>query len=92
VSGVQNASLWSGTAASWVNLHAFLPAGFTTSEATGIAIDVFDILVTGSGFNSVTGRNEALLWTQTVPEPGTGSLLILGGAIWMLSRRRRPCY
>jgi hypothetical protein len=36
---VTRASLWSGTAESWVDLHAFLPSGFSASYARGISSD-----------------------------------------------------
>lgn len=37
VGGLSRASLWTGRAASWVDLQAYLPADFTNSLATGIS-------------------------------------------------------
>jgi hypothetical protein len=63
VNALSRASLWSGTAASWVDLHAFLPAEFNHSSiARGIWHDGTSTYVVGKGFNSTTGRDEALLW------------------------------
>lgn len=77
------ASLWSGTAASWVNLHAFVPAEFSDSVAMGISLEGNTTYVCGRGFNTATGRDEALLWTLSVPEPSAAALLCLGGALAM---------
>jgi hypothetical protein len=57
------ASLWRGTAASWVNLHALLPLRFTQSWATGVSDDGVSLYITGYGDLS-TGVREALLWTR----------------------------
>jgi hypothetical protein len=60
-----NATIWSGTAASAVNLHNFLPANFTMSSyATAIWHSGPYTYVLGYGFNNTTGRNEALLWKR----------------------------
>jgi hypothetical protein len=81
------ASLWLGTAESWVDLNAFLPEYFTFSQAYSISSDGSTISIVGSGFNGLTGKNEALLWTQPIPAPGAGTLLALTGLI--AARRRR---
>lgn len=88
VDGVSRAGIWSGTADSWVDLSAFLPAGFTSSSASGISSDGVNIYVTGTGYNSFARRDEALLWTQPVPTPGAAAVLALGG-ILAAGRRRR---
>ncbi|MBL8892376.1 MAG: PEP-CTERM sorting domain-containing protein [Planctomycetaceae bacterium] len=83
------AGLWNGSAASWVDLQALLPSEFESSNATGIARDGENLIVSGFGFNTVTNRTEALIWTaRAVPEPGTGTLLAFGGLLGMLLRRR----
>ena len=47
-----------------VDLHQLLPSDFATSTAAAIEIDTKGtIIVAGSGFNSMTQRTEALLWT-----------------------------
>jgi hypothetical protein len=46
-----------------------LPAGFTRSYALGISSDGVNTYVTGSGFNTLTNRNEALLWTRPLSPP-----------------------
>ena len=47
-----HASLWSGTAASWVDLHAFVPDEFTSSYARGISSDGVNTYVVGFGTSS----------------------------------------
>ncbi len=59
---VRHAGVWSGNHTSWVDLHTFLPAEFANSIANGIFSDGIFTYVVGSGFNTLTGRNEALLW------------------------------
>lgn len=63
----KRASLWNGTSASWTDLHAFLPPDFNESEACGIWHDASFTYVAGWGWNTTTGREEALLWTKPSP-------------------------
>ncbi|MEQ1936326.1 MAG: hypothetical protein ABL962_20920, partial [Fimbriimonadaceae bacterium] len=58
-----HAGMWTGTAASWVDLHAYLPAHFTWSEAIDVWSDATTTHIGGFGFNSQTGRREAIVWT-----------------------------
>lgn len=58
----RRASLWRGTPESWFDLHALLPAEFSRSEATDIAVDDGSLIISGFGFNAVTNRTEALIW------------------------------
>lgn len=81
------AALWNGTADSFVDLHQFLSGDFLYSSAQGIVVSGDTIVISGTGFNSVTGREEALLWVRVIPAPGTAALLSLGGV--MAARRRR---
>jgi hypothetical protein len=67
---VTHASAWFGTAGSWVDLHAFLPAGFRESFATGAySADGQTVYIVGHGVNNTTGRREALLWVHTPTQP-----------------------
>ncbi len=87
--GGERASLWSGTAASWVNLHAFLPPEFIRSEARDIWHSGNTTYVVGYAFNASTQRFEALMWVSPPPEsawtnlgsalPGTAGLPLSSG-------------
>ena len=62
-----HALMWRGSAASVVDLHAFLPPGFATSNATGIDSNG-DIV----GYASLTGGpddSHAFLWKRNMPRP-----------------------
>lgn len=87
VDGVQRASLWAGTAGSWVDLHTVLPAEFRDSFARGISSDGVNMYIFGWGFNNATGTNEALLWSRPIPAPGAIAVLGVGGLL--AARRRR---
>jgi len=86
--GSLHASLWTGTADSWVDLHAFLPAEFLTSTARSIWSDGSFIYIAGNGYSTLTNREEALLWSVPVPAPSAMALLSLGG---LCAARRRRC-
>ena len=62
--GLEHAALWSGTAASWVDLHSFLPPGYTVSEAFGIWHSGNVTYVVGYGFNTAVMHFEALMWVS----------------------------
>ena len=85
--GIGRASLWSGSAGSWVDLHSFLPSGFISSEAHGIWTDGTFTYVVGYGYNGATGRNEALMWV--VPEPASGLVVMVSLIVVIL---RQPGY
>jgi hypothetical protein len=84
--GIEHAGLWNGTAASWVDLHTFLPSEFITSKATGIWNDGSFTYVVGYGHNNVTSRNEALMWASPVPEPASLLALVAGFAFLRFRR------
>lgn len=85
IDGYSHAGLWSGTAESWEDLHAVLPPEFIASRASSLWSDGATLFVGGSGYNTTTGRQEALLWSRPVPSPANGLGLCLALA-W--SRRR----
>lgn len=80
------AALWQGSAATYVDLGAFVPAGFSSSSASDVWTDGSNLYVVGYGLNDVTGATEALLWTSPVPAPGSAVVLVLSG---LVARRRR---
>ncbi len=69
-----HASIWSGSAASWIDLHSFVPSDFTSSQARGVWSDGSGTYVVGNGFNNITQRTEALLWT--LPGPANFNLTL----------------
>jgi hypothetical protein len=88
VDGKMRASLWSGTAASWFDLSTFLPANYEDSNATGIWGDGTKLYISGFARNTVTNKDEAVMWVQAVPEPASTTAIVLG-AIGLLARRKR---
>lgn len=59
---VDRAGLWSGTAASWVDLNAFLPPTLVGSYARTIWSSGGTTYVAGSGFDAQSGQEVAVLW------------------------------
>jgi hypothetical protein len=87
---VEHASFWEGTAASWQDLHSYLPAGYSDSRAEGVWVSNFgDIWVVGWALNG-NGFPEAKLWTtyHFVPEPSSLVLFALGAVAWCGRARR----
>jgi hypothetical protein len=67
-SGKDRACLWYSSQGELANLHSFLPPEFTDSRANAVWHDrQGTTFVAGYGYNSSTGRQEAILWTSTVP-------------------------
>jgi len=83
-----HAAIWHGTPESYVDLGSLLPANYVGSNAFGVWTDGQTIQVAGVAYNNTLGRSEAILWTNTVPEPGS-ILAVLVGAILLRPRRRR---
>jgi PEP-CTERM motif len=79
---VYHALLWTGSAASAIDLGSLLPATFGESEAYTISGDT----VYGVAFNQQTGNEDVIVWT--VPEPGAAGLLAIGGGLLAMRRRR----
>lgn len=73
-----HAAIWHGTPDSWVDLESLLPADYAGSNALGVWTDGQTIQVAGLAYNSTLGRSEAILWTNTVPEPAGFALLGVG--------------
>jgi hypothetical protein len=86
---MDRASLWNGTAESWVDLSAFLPAGYSQSYAHDIWSDGAFIYVAGEGRVGNLRRWEALLWTSPVAEPGAATVVTCFGAIAARAARGR---
>jgi hypothetical protein len=79
---VQHAAYWSDSAASYIDLHALLPAGFISSQAYDIAADG-TIYGTALDINNVY---HSVSWTP-VPEPASLALFLVTAPL--LARRRR---
>jgi hypothetical protein len=84
-----HAIIWAGSRESAVDLHSFLSPYYQWSTANGIWEDSSGIYVVGRARNGTTGIDEAILWFQAVPEPG--SLVALECGLAVLARRRRRC-
>ncbi|MCE9559423.1 MAG: hypothetical protein K8R88_10770 [Armatimonadetes bacterium] len=62
----KHASLWAGSAESWVDLSRFLPSVYRDSEAYAMSSDGKHVYVSGYAYRMATGRWEAVLWTQNI--------------------------
>jgi hypothetical protein len=84
------ALLWSGTAASAINLQTLLPATGSWSYSRAYSIDSSGN-VYGTAYGTYNGSTTtfAVEWSP-VPEPTSASLLGIGGVSLLLRRRRRP--
>jgi hypothetical protein len=61
-SGISHAAVWNGTAASFIDLHALLPPGFSESSAYGLRVQGDLIEVVGSAYRTSAMREEAIIW------------------------------
>src|SRR5258705_5303784 len=84
VSTEDHALLWSGTAASAVDLHSYLSSDYRDSQA--YAIDANDGIVGFATFGR-TGEKHGIQW-MLVPEPST-SLLVIAGLVGLTGWRRK---
>ena len=82
----EQALRWTGNAATFVDLNAYLPSNFTWAEAEGI--DASGNVV-GWALNSTTGQDEAVEWLAVVPEPSSLALMAVAAGFLATRRRRR---
>lgn len=81
------AGIWEGTAESFLNLGQFLPDRYSTSRAFAVYSTATDVWVFGYAYDPARGFNDAVLWHNSIPAPGT--LCIAAGAFAAWSRSRR---
>ena len=91
IGGSPHASLWHGTAASWVDLSLDLTGSWQHTVARSVWSDGATLFIAGNGVNLTTNRNEALLWTHPIPEPSSLTLGALGvlAAVGSVGRKGR---
>ncbi len=85
--GPSRAALWHGSADTYLDLHAFLPDRYDSSQAWDIDVIGSQIWVVGYAHNCAAGRDEAVMWY--IPEPATLLLLVSGGLMFLGSQGRR---
>jgi hypothetical protein len=66
-----HAAVWSGTAGSFVDLHAVLPANYACSETRYVFSSGATLYVAGFAYNSTTAREEAILWINSATTTST---------------------
>jgi hypothetical protein len=80
------AAAWFNTPESYLNLHPFLPAGFSESTAYSVWQDGNEVVIGGFAYGSGLGER-AFIWRGTIPAPSALSLLAAAG-VWAARRRR----
>ncbi|MEQ1933171.1 MAG: hypothetical protein ABL962_04745 [Fimbriimonadaceae bacterium] len=63
-----HAGIWSGSAASFVDLHSLLPPEFDASQATSISSDGIYYYVTGVAYNEPQYDYHAVVWKRPVED------------------------
>lgn len=85
----RRASLWQGSASSWLDLGSFLPPQFDNSEANSIWREGDFLYVAGTAWGSETGAfGEAVMWVHQIPAPSTAMLVALSSMLGFGARRR----
>lgn len=63
--GATHAAAWFGSAASFLDLHASAGPNYSITTASDVDVNATgEIRIVGTGYNTTTSRNEALLWVQ----------------------------
>lgn len=57
-----HACIWSGSSGSVVDLHDYLPTGYTESQANDIKVEGTTIIVVGEATHEATGDAHAMIW------------------------------
>jgi hypothetical protein len=65
-----------------VDLHAFLPSNYVSSVATGVTISGGTMFVSGYARNSVSNRDEAVLWSRALGGPTCDSIDFNGDGLF----------
>jgi hypothetical protein len=87
---IQQAAANFGSAETWVNLHQFLPAGYSDYPESA-ATSVFQIdstVYVGGWALSDNDEVHAFMWIGQVPAPGVGASLLMGALIAARRKRR----
>lgn len=84
--GGERAAFWAGSAASYVDLHAYLSPTFWSSAARSVWIQNGHVYV--AGYASGPSGSRATMWILT-PEPGTFIAAGAGISMLLLQRRKR---
>ncbi|MFN7429764.1 MAG: GC-type dockerin domain-anchored protein [bacterium] len=66
LAGSAMAAIWTGSASSHMNLHAYLPAGFIRSQAESIWSEGEYTSISGVAIDAATGLPFAVQWTKCV--------------------------
>src|SRR5262249_41009489 len=81
------AAVGEGSAASFVDLSAVLPAHYGVSDASGVLSTATDVWVAGYAHNQTTNTFDAIVWHESIPAPG--SMVPIAGVLLGAARRRR---